>query len=377
VSSTSARAARVSGGAGSDTYSFNHGERWPLVTITDFATGAGGDVLDLFSFSYSLAAGNPFGVAGHARLVQDGSRVLFQFDLDGAAGPKAFETRIVFENTSVAGFSADNFTDGARPDGAETGLSLTGTSGADRILAGRLDDTVRGGAGNDDLHGNGGADLLLGEDGDDTLDGGAGKDRLEGGAGADTLGGGDGDDELLGGAGDDRLIDVSGNNILRGGDGNDSLEGSSNGYSQVFGEAGDDMLFNSRGKALLDGGEGKDQFHISGAWTGEAPQDVDAEIPVGHASRKLDLAHRAPVLFEKGAGLRIEEALRDDHAPRRQERAHGAAASSATAPRLAATSGAAPSSMTRLKCRSMENTQSGPKLQLDSRSSTTAGPWKR
>lgn len=302
-----ARAARIAGGAGSDTYIFNPGERWPLVTITDFQTGAGGDVLDLFSFSYNFTAGNPFGAAGYARLVQDGSRVLLQLDLDGASGAQAFATRVVFENTTVASFTGDNFTDGARPDGAETGLSMTGTSAADRMLGGRLNDTIRGGAGNDDLNGNGGADLLLGEDGDDTLDGGAGKDRLEGGAGNDVMGGGDGDDELLGGVGNDQLVDSSGSNILRGGDGNDILDSSSSTLSQLFGDAGDDRLSTSGGKVMLDGGSGNDLFQITGSWSSDVRQEVDARGGDGKDSFVIvtssSSSATARILLAGGAGI--------------------------------------------------------------------------
>jgi len=301
------RDARIAGGAGRDTYSFGSGDRWPLVTITDFQTGAAGDVLEIFSFNYNFKPGNPFGVSGHARLVQDGTRVLLQIDQDGAAGAQPFQTRVVFENTRVADFTADNFTDGARPDGSETGLALTGTAAADRILGGRLNDTIRGGAGNDDLEGEAGNDLLLGEDGNDTLDGGYGNDRLEGGIGNDILGGGDGDDELLGGAGDDQLMESQGSNVLRGGDGNDRLDGSSNGFNQLFGEAGDDHLSTSRGKALLDGGAGNDEIQISGQWTGdEAVQDVDARGGDGNDSFLLVPSAgsaTAKVVLTGGAGV--------------------------------------------------------------------------
>jgi Ca2+-binding RTX toxin-like protein len=305
-----ARAARIAGGAGRDTYTFSAGggssERWPLLTITDFQTGAGGDVLDLFSFKYVYTPGNPFGVAGYARLVQEGSHVLFQFDLDGAAGPQAFQTRIVFENTSVAAFSADNFTDGARPDGAETGLTIIGTAGPDRVLGGRLDDTIRGDAGNDDLNGNGGADLLLGEDGDDGLYGGDGNDRLDGGAGNDVLSGADGDDELLGGTGNDHLADTSGTNILRGGDGNDILENGWARSGQLFGEAGDDTLSTSGGKAVLDGGAGNDQFQINSPWNSDQPpQSVDARGGEGMDRFMLfasGASATATVLLSGGAG---------------------------------------------------------------------------
>lgn len=257
------RPIQVSGGAGRDTYRFQSSDQLPLLTITDFQTGAGGDVVDLFSFSYSFT-GNPFGATGQARLVQDGSRVLLQLDLDGAAGAGAWATRIVFENRRVADFTGANFTEGARPDGGPGGMEIAGTASGDTLHGGRLDDTVRAGAGGDYVYGNAGADLLVGEDGNDQLSGGEGNDRLEGGDGDDYLYGEQGNDELRGGAGNDVLQDSDGDNVLRGGDGDDTLYGTTNGRNQVFGEAGNDNLRTDGGNALLDGGIGDDTFGIFG-----------------------------------------------------------------------------------------------------------------
>ncbi len=298
-----ARALRVSGGAGSDSYAFNGGERWPPITITDFQTGAGGDVLDVFSFTYNYNAGNPFGAAGHARLVQDGSRVLFQLDLDGASGPQAFATRIVFENTVLASFTADNFTDGARPDGSPVGRTLAGTATADRIDGGRLDDTLRGGAGNDTLRGNGGADALFGEDGDDQLDGGAGNDRLDGGVGNDGLDGSEGNDELLGGIGNDRLTDRQGDNILRGGDGDDNLDGSSSGRNTLYGDAGNDTLTLYNGSGLADGGAGNDQIWVGLSSYETGTQTIEVRGGDGNDRIVLAVASKtANVTLSGGAG---------------------------------------------------------------------------
>ncbi|MCS0597987.1 DUF4214 domain-containing protein [Massilia agri] len=256
------RPIQASGGAGVDTYRFEGSERWPLLTITDFQTGAGGDVVDLYSFSWNFSA-NPFGTAGQARLVQDGSRVLLQIDLDGPAGSGAWASRIAFENTRVANFTGANFTQGARPDGSSTGLEIAGTAGNDNLQGGHLDDTIRAGDGNDTLTGNAGADKLYGDAGDDQLSGRDGNDRLEGDDGKDYLYGEEGNDELLGGAGNDILQDQYGDNILRGGDGDDGLYVAT-GRNALFGDAGNDRLRAQGSSGTIDGGAGDDIIEISG-----------------------------------------------------------------------------------------------------------------
>ena len=55
---------------------------------------------------------------------------------------------------------------------------LTGTSGADVITTGALDDVINGAAGNDTLVGGGGNDILVGGLGLDSMDGGSGNDTF-------------------------------------------------------------------------------------------------------------------------------------------------------------------------------------------------------
>jgi len=238
-----ARPLRVSGGAGVDTYGLlnSSASKIPLLTITDFQTGAGGDVLDVRSFILGDAGANPFGPAGYARLVQEGSRVLFQVDPDGSAGSQGWATRAVLENTRVADFTGANFPGGIRPDGGTGGLVLVGSGAADTIDGGALDDTLRGGegadtlrgnAGADRLHGDGGDDILLGGDGDDLLEGGDGDDMLSGHGGADRLDGGSGiDTAVFLGARADYLVQPQGQEMLvsglrdSAGDGADRLSG--------------------------------------------------------------------------------------------------------------------------------------------------------
>ena len=219
------RAISVTGGAGSDRYGFaQYTQEGAVVTIRDFKTGARGDVLDVFSF-FAPTNLNPFGT-GHARLIQDGSRVLLQIDRDGATGPGAYTTQVVLDNTTVAAFASDNFHEGSHPDGSSRGQTIDGGTGADRLIGGRLDDILRG------------------ADGNDTLDGGLGNDLLEGGAG------------------NDFLYDDFGNNILRGGDGDDQLVAANTGIERLYGDAGRDYLTATGGDVLLDGGDGNDRLDV-------------------------------------------------------------------------------------------------------------------
>jgi Ca2+-binding RTX toxin-like protein len=135
---------------------------------------------------------------------------------------------------------------------SDSGVTLFGTTGNDKIYGGAGSDTLRGLEGNDWLLGGAGNDELYGDNGgfrgNDILEGGAGNDELEGGYGDDILRGGDGNDELEGdmgndtlegGAGHDDLEGGYGDDILRGGDGNDELEGDT-GNDTLEGGAGND-----------------------------------------------------------------------------------------------------------------------------------------
>lgn len=79
-------------------------------------------------------------------------------------------------------------------------------TGANRLVADSLDNTLTGGNSADRLSGLGGTDRLYGGGGKDVLDGGRGDDFLYGGDGADVLTGGGGKDWLEGGRGADRFV---------------------------------------------------------------------------------------------------------------------------------------------------------------------------
>jgi Ca2+-binding RTX toxin-like protein len=90
-------------------------------------------------------------------------------------------------------------------------IRVFGLAGNDMI---RLNETngalppanLAGGAGNDTLTGGSGADRILGQGGSDTLSGVGGVDSLFGGSGNDTMTGGVGDDQAFGQGGNDRMV---------------------------------------------------------------------------------------------------------------------------------------------------------------------------
>jgi Ca2+-binding RTX toxin-like protein len=83
---------------------------------------------------------------------------------------------------------------------SDIGLALTGNSGRDRITGANK---VNSG---DTLSGEGGNDKLVGLVGNDVINGGAGNDRIFGNSGADVINGGTGNDRVTGQQGADRFV---------------------------------------------------------------------------------------------------------------------------------------------------------------------------
>ncbi len=104
---------------------------------------------------------------------------------------------------------------------AQDGFGGTDTiASVEEIIGGAYDDVIggsdgvndvlRGGAGDDNLHGRGGDDTLYGGEGLNALFGDGGNDTLYGGVHHETLRGGDGDDTLVSGLGRDELYGEAG-----------------------------------------------------------------------------------------------------------------------------------------------------------------------
>jgi Ca2+-binding RTX toxin-like protein len=158
------------GGAGQDTYylvpwsvtqAAPHG-----ITVTDFATGAGGDLLEISSLLSNSArnggfpGGNPLAPSSrYVRFVKSGTDTLLQFDEDGTAGTASgWQTVMRLKNVDPSEITADNFASTAR----------TGTAEPEWMIGGLGRDTLAGAGGNDTVDGGFGADSMAGGVGDDT-----------------------------------------------------------------------------------------------------------------------------------------------------------------------------------------------------------------
>lgn len=137
--------------------------------------------------------------------------------------------------------------DGGDVSGSTEGQRLFGGDDVDSLFAWSADTTTVGGKG-DQLFGGGGGDFLYGNLSDELLFGESGADYLGGdwAAGPDyqrnqnavTTGG---DDTLLGGAGQDQAYGGGGNDVIRGGADGDWLEGQ-DGNDKLLGGGGIDFL---------------------------------------------------------------------------------------------------------------------------------------
>ncbi|MEA3046086.1 MAG: hypothetical protein QOJ53_418, partial [Sphingomonadales bacterium] len=257
--------ATITLGAGADTLRLTAIPTRPIaaVTVTDFATGPGGDVIDIpalvasrnFRWDYQ---GNPFAGA-FLRLVVSGADTLLQ-----GQGESGYETLVIFQSTTPAAFTAENL-GGFDPGGAAPApQTINGTPG---------DDTLAGGLGNDTVNGLAGDDTLTGGFGNDTLNGGDGNDHLDGQWANDTLNGGNGNDVLT-----DTL---GGNDIFNGGDGDDILTDSASGNDVFNGGNGNDTIIATRTSGIstfsVDGGDGNDRITLErarGTVLGGAGNDI-------------------------------------------------------------------------------------------------------
>jgi Ca2+-binding RTX toxin-like protein len=242
------------------------------VTVTDFTTGPGGDVLQIAEALIDATSAwdgvsNPF-TAGFLRLTQSGADTI----LDVSAQANGTFTRaFVFKNVDASSFTAENFAGLPLTGTTSAPLTLTGSDLGDVLSGGAGDDVIDGGAGRDRIYGGFGADTLSGGDDADRILGGAGNDVIDGGAGNDSLYGGFGDDIVHGGADNDFLSDnETGIDQLYGDDGNDQLwvqrdSWRSGGNVSLYGGAGDDLLAINTTNAdpvTADGGAGTDRLHI-------------------------------------------------------------------------------------------------------------------
>lgn len=112
---TDTMAYAVSLGAGHDFLSlFAYGDTAarPQLTVSDFETGADGDVFSVSNYVgvalTNYDGGDPF-ADRHLRLIQSGDATVLQIDTDGKRGADGWHTLTTFSNTDATAFTAENF----------------------------------------------------------------------------------------------------------------------------------------------------------------------------------------------------------------------------------------------------------------------------
>jgi Ca2+-binding RTX toxin-like protein len=239
-------AANLFGGAGNDTLTGGSGADQLFGQAgNDTLLGKGGnDTLTGGDGDDVLTGGTGddqvFGEAGNDRMIwnpgegsdlNEGGDGIDTVEVNGGNGSETFTvaangTRVRFDRTSPAPFFLDI--------GTSENLVLNANGGDDSFtagngLAGLIQITADGGAGNDTLIGGDGNDTLLGGDGNDLVVGGRGNDVAFLGAGDDTFtwNPGDGSDTIEGQAGQDTML-FNGANV------NEKIDLSANGQRLRF-----------------------------------------------------------------------------------------------------------------------------------------------
>lgn len=217
----------LKGGNGNDTYHYDLGNGWDI--ISEDGTGTGNDA-DEIEFGSGIDSGDltmtRYNSNGLLIEIDTGSQTGQIFVEDQFSTSGHVETIRFSDNSTISLDSLDWTTYGT--DGNDTIYGIYGGNG------GSGDDTMYGGDGNDKLHGSGlntndsTTDTLYGEDGDDQLYGENGNDVLYGGNGDDYINGGGGDDEIYDGAGNDTLIAGGGSDNFHYLSGHTTIDGNSN-----------------------------------------------------------------------------------------------------------------------------------------------------
>lgn len=267
----------ITTGAGRDTIVYRSG----TVTVTDFAAGVGGDVIDMDALLtlVQLPSGTNAFAAGFLRLVQSGADTLVVFDGDGIDGfsftgsvSDAATPMVRLLNVQAGQLVADNF-GGFDPRGTPiVTVPPVATAGADTLT------------------GTGGADTISGLDGDDRISGGAGADTLSGDGGNDTIEGGDGNDILNGGIGNDTLTDtVAGSDTINGGDGDDRIV-----VTHDYLPAAETIT--------IFGGAGADQVRVGLSASSGQPGNVVADLGSGNDIYTFDSPASGGTVLTLGTG---------------------------------------------------------------------------
>ncbi|HEU4426992.1 MAG TPA: M91 family zinc metallopeptidase [Pilimelia sp.] len=181
-----------------------------------------------------------------------------------------------YEITVRAGEGNDNIT---VPAGSRVNLTLLGGDGNDQIRSGGGDDTILAGRGGDRVWGGEGNDRVSGESGNDYLDGFRGDDTMSGGAGDDTIYGLSGNDKIFGNSGRDYLEGAAGDDIVDGGADADVVSGGRD-NDTLRGGGGDDKVYGGHGRDTVAAGPGNDTAYVQAGEdvTDSAEQVVNVEL---------------------------------------------------------------------------------------------------
>jgi Ca2+-binding RTX toxin-like protein len=295
----------LTGGAGSDRFAYYAADEGGDI-ITDFATGPGGDVLDLSVVAIKSGWTGDLVGQGYVKLVQQGADAVVQL-LSGGTYTILATLRNVDASQLIGSISTTiQVTDATRAVAPSIPFYQTVATTRDADVI-----TVTSSA-NHIIHGQNGDDIITGGSGDDIISGDGGSDSLNGGSGNDLFqysGSWGGDDMVDGGEGHDRIVAMADDTTIRlhairnveaitangfsgvtikGSNGADILDFSQTvltGIARIDAGAGDDIVTGSQGDDLFDtsfgtdifyGAGGDDVFLVSGLYAGEKTIDGGA-----------------------------------------------------------------------------------------------------
>jgi Ca2+-binding RTX toxin-like protein len=156
---------------------------------------------------------------------------------------------------SAAGAYKADITTGDGADSVTVGDG--GTALANKVTAGKGNDTVVSGIGNDTIDGGTGNNTITSGAGNDSITASTGADVIDAGAGNDEISTGAGGDSITAGAGNDTVTTTSGADTVDGGDGDDDINTGA-GADSITAGAGDDTIDSGTGSDYISGGDGVD-----------------------------------------------------------------------------------------------------------------------
>lgn len=179
-----------------------------------------------------------------------GEMMTYHFNIcfDEAAGNEYQNTEVIFDLIFGETISPIELPAECTELAGKIQFTIEGTEGDDELKGTSANELIIAKGGDDEVDAKGGDDCVIGGTGEDDLDGGTGKDIIVGGEGKDDLHGGSNSDTLYGDGGNDEIDGESGDDTIYGGPGNDEIKG----------KAGEDYLDGGADTDDLNGGSGTD-----------------------------------------------------------------------------------------------------------------------